>query len=280
MANHHNFFNTDEIHDRTQSQLQHSKELQNELTVANTSLGITLVDFDKSKHIRVKSYLDTVGSGEDQDTASNSPVVCHLDTWGDSIMYSAECTWFSAFNDHDIQSGTASINPCGEYISVGIDFEREYATIPKVVCWLRALHLGMAGDWRIDVTPIDITTKGCKLNFRVWGTTQAHWIEASWIAYSSDRSDVESGEFSTMEQREWTIPQHNHEKKVTFSKNFEHPPVVYLAINRIDETNDGNLRVKAYVQDVTAQGMSVHLDSWGDTVMYTTVGQWIALQHR
>ncbi|CAE6484950.1 unnamed protein product [Rhizoctonia solani] len=277
MANHLNVFNTDEVRDQAQPQLQHVKELPTGVPESNLSLGINYVDYDKSKNICLKSYFSTVES-EGQDNTSGLSTHCHLDAWGDSIMYSAGCTWLPTLNNYDLQSGIKAINPCGEYFAVDVQFDHEYPSNPKVICWLRGFELRMGGDWRIDVEPIDITTKGCKLNFRVWGTTQAPWIEATWIAYPSDHPDIESGLFDTQEQRVWTLLQHTHRKEVTFSKNFEQPPVVYYAISRIDETNEGNLRVKAYVRDVTAQGMSLHLDSWDDTVMYTTVARWIAFR--
>ncbi|CAE6455682.1 hypothetical protein ACGC1H_005797 [Rhizoctonia solani] len=277
MANHQNLFNTDEVRDWAQPQLQHVKEFPTDSPESTFPLGINYVDYDKSKNIRVKSYFDTVESGDQ--VATRFSANCHLDTWGDSIMHSAGCTWLPTLNHHDVQSGVEAIKPCGEYFSVNVEFEHEYASKPDVVCWLRGFELGMAGDWRIDVTPTEISAQGCKLQFRVWGTTQAHWIEATWIAYPSDHPDIESGWFDTQEQRVWTIPQHEHEKKITFSKGFDRPPAVYFAISRIDETNEGNLTAKAYVKDVTADGMSAHLDSWGDSVMYTTVGQWIAFRN-
>ncbi|CAE6440734.1 unnamed protein product [Rhizoctonia solani] len=275
MANHQALFNTNDIRDWTKPQLEHSKAFRNNFPSTNYPLGINFSDYDKSKNIRLKSYFDSVEfNGKDDSFTSK----CHLDAWYDSVMYAAGCTWFPIFNDRDFQSGIASVKPSQEYTTIDVKFENEYASAPKVVCWLRAFDLDKGGDWRIDVTPTDVTTKGCKLKFRVWGTTKAYWIEASWIAHPTDRSHIESGSFDTQEQRDWQKPQHEHQKKVTFSKKFTRPPVVYYAISRIDETNKGNLRVKAYVKDVTAQGMTCHLDSWHDTVMYTTVGQWIAIQ--
>ncbi|CAE6491057.1 unnamed protein product [Rhizoctonia solani] len=275
MANHSALFNTNDVRDWTKPQLQHSKDFTTAYPATNFPLGINCVDYDKSKNIRIKSYVDTVKFQEKDDTFT---MKCHLDAWGDSIMYSTGCTWLAHFNDRAFQSGIADVKPTQEYTTVNVKFNHEYASPPKVVCWLRAFDLDKDGDWRIDVTPVDVGTKGCTLKFRQWGTTKSYWIQASWIAYPADRSDIDSGSFDTQEQRDWQKPQHEHQKKVTFSKKFTRPPVVYFAISRIDETNKGNMRAKSYVKDVTAQGMTVHLDSWHDTVMYTTVGQWIAFQ--
>lgn len=275
MANHSSLFNTMDVRDWTKPQLENSKEFTTAYPANTFPVGINWVDYDRSKNIRLKSFFDNV---KYNDTAQTFGGKCHLDGWGDSIMYSAGCTWLENFHDRAFQNGIIDVKPTQEYTTVDIKFTQEYASTPKVVCWLRTFDLDKDGDWRIDVSATDITTKGCKLKTRVWGTTKAYWIQASWIAFPADRSDIDSGSFDTQEQRPWEKPQHEHQKSVAFSKTFTRPPRVYYAISRIDETNKGNMRAKAYVKDVTAKGMTVHLDSWHDTVMYTTVGQWIAYQ--
>ncbi|CAE6451216.1 unnamed protein product [Rhizoctonia solani] len=259
MANHGALFNSSDVRDWTKPQLENSKEFTNNWPATNFPLGINYVDYDKSNNIRLKAYIDNVKFHEKDNTFTSK---CHLDAWGDSKMYSAGCTWLGHFNDRDFQSGFADVNPKEEYTTVD----------------LTAFDLDKDKDWRIDVSATDITPKGCKLKFRVWGSTKAYWIKASWIAHPDDRSHIESGLFDTQEQRPWEKPQHEHQKKVTFSKKFTRPPRVYCAISRIDETNKGNPRVKTYIKDTTAQGMNLRIDSWNDTVMYTTVAQWIAYQ--
>ncbi|KAH7323409.1 hypothetical protein B0J17DRAFT_528487, partial [Rhizoctonia solani] len=227
--------------------------------------AISRIDETNRGNLRVKAYVKDV-------TAQGMTV--HLDSWDDTDMYTTVAQWIT---DRDFQSGVADVKATQEYTTVNVKFDSEYASTPKVVCWLRAFDLDKDGDFRIDVTPVEVSLKGCQLKFRQWGTTKAYWIQASWIAYPANHCCIDSGSFDTQEQRDWQKPQHEHQKKVTFAKKFERPPVVYYAISRIDEANKGNPRAKSYVKDVTAQGMTAHLDSWNDTVMYTTVGQWIAI---
>ncbi|CAE6455697.1 hypothetical protein ACGC1H_005798 [Rhizoctonia solani] len=276
MANQSALFNTNDVRAWTQPQLENSKEFTTTFPAVNIPLGINYIDYDRTKNIRLKSYFDSVKYDDKGNTFTG---ICHLDAWGDSTMWASGCTWLAHYNDRAFQSGIASVKPTEEYTTVDVKFESEYASTPKVVCWLRAFDLDKDGDWRIDVSATDVTTKGCKLKFRVWGTTKAYLIEASWIAYPADRSDIDSGSFDTQEQRPWDKPQNENQKKVTFTKTFTRPPRVYYAISRIDESNKGGPRVKSTVSDVTTKGMTVHLDSWSDTVMYTTVGQWIAYQY-
>ncbi|KAF8698287.1 Zinc-dependent metalloprotease, partial [Rhizoctonia solani] len=275
MANHSNNFSTKDLEGRPSGQLENSKDFATDHPAAHYPIGLHLIDCFNSNHVRLRSSFDKVKFDGKNNTFQ---ATCHLDSWMDTRMHNSSCTWLPHFNDRNFQSGVGEIKKVAqEYTTIDVKFEHKYASAPKVVTWLCCLDLFKEGDWRVEATAEDITTDGFKLKFRVWGSTKAHWVKASWIAHPSDRSDIESGSFNTMEQRPWDKPQHNHEKKVTFTKKFERAPVVYYAISRIDQTNSSSLRARAYCKDVTPQGMTVCLESWMETVMYSMVGQWIAM---
>lgn len=46
----------------------------------------------------------------------------------------------------------------------------------------------------------------------------------------------------------------------------------------IDYANKLNPHINAHADGATAQGMTLHLDSWPNTAMYSTEGKWIATQ--
>ncbi|KDN46685.1 hypothetical protein RSAG8_04065, partial [Rhizoctonia solani AG-8 WAC10335] len=236
MANHTALFSTNDVRDWNKPQLENSKEFSTAYPATHFPIGINAVDYDKSKNIRIKSYFDSVKYNEKDSFGAK----CHLDGWYDSIMYSAGCTWLEHYHDRAFQSGLGSVKPTQEYTTVDVKFESEYASTPKVVCWLRAFDLDKDSDWRIDVTPTDITTKGCKLKFRVWGSTKAFWIEASWTAFPADRSDIECGSFDTQEQRPWEKPQHEHHKK----PNIFPSPKRKIASSEVEELEEDEPPVK------------------------------------
>ncbi|CUA72091.1 hypothetical protein RSOLAG22IIIB_10064 [Rhizoctonia solani] len=126
---------------------QASARAPHEFTTAypatNFALGINAIDYDKSKNVHIKSYFDTVKYSDKDYTFTAK---CRLDAWGDSIMYSAGCTWLGHFSDRAFQGGIASVKPSQEYTTVDVTFKNEYATVPKVVCWLRAFDLDKGGD--------------------------------------------------------------------------------------------------------------------------------------
>ncbi|ELU35917.1 h-type lectin domain-containing protein [Rhizoctonia solani AG-1 IA] len=185
MANHGALFNTMDVRDWTKPQLENSKEFTNNWPATNFPLGINWLDYDRSSNIRLKSYIDNVKFDEKNLTFSSK---CHLDAWYDSKMYSAGCTWLGHFNDRDFQSGYVDTKPTQEYTTVDVTFKHEYASTPNITCWFTAIDLDKDKDWRIDVSASDVTKKGCKIKFRVWGSTHAYWLKACWIAHPSDPS--------------------------------------------------------------------------------------------
>ncbi|KAG8687712.1 hypothetical protein FRC11_006713 [Ceratobasidium sp. 423] len=275
MANHQNLFNTNDIRDTMKLQSEHSKEFSTPYPATKFPIGINYVDYDKRWNTRIKSHIDNVKFNGKDDTFTAR---CNLNSWSDTVMYATGCTWLPHFNDRDFQSGNHSVNPTQNWTTVDIKFPHKFASMPKVVCWLRGFDVDREGNWCIEVDAENVTTEGCRLVFHRWGNCKAYWMDMSWIAYPVDRSNIDSGSFLTSELRPCDKPQHDNQKKVTFSKKFARPPVVYCALNRIDEQNLRFLRAKCYVTDVTAEGMVVHLDSWADTIMWSTTCQWIAIQ--
>lgn len=140
----------------------------------------------------------------------------------------------------------------------GISFAKSLCLprISKVVVWLNGFDVDNSGDWRSCVASTDITAKGFTLKGGVWGSTELREMGVTWIAYSASHSRIDC-----RWSNDWQKPQHEHSKKVTLSKSFERVPWVFYAVNRVDYANKSNLRLKAYVKDVTTKGMSVHLDS-------------------
>ncbi|KAF7888117.1 uncharacterized protein EAF02_002658 [Botrytis sinoallii] len=64
---------------------------------------------------------------------------------------------------------------------------------------------------------------------------------------------------------------------ISFSKEFESPPIVMLSLTGVDTGNEANSRVQVYASEVTSKGFTVHADSWGNTKLYSCGASWIAL---
>lgn len=276
MSGHNDTFTTDEIRPRDEPVMPNSIMVTTPYPATHFPVGLTQLDYDRDRNIRIGAYFDSIKFIESSQTFS---AWIHLDAWFDSIMYSAGCTWLPISKpDRDFQHGSVAIKP--NQLVQKITFGQEYVSAPKVVVWLKGFDIERNANWHLSVNATYVTTRGFTLKGEVWGGTQlyGHGMKVAWIAYPASRPNIDSGRFHTSELREWRNVRHEHSKTVTFDKGFGRAPRVYFALNRIDFTNNGNLSIKANVEGVTAQGMTLHLDSWGDAEMYSTEGQWIAIQ--
>lgn len=234
--------------------------------------GIRQLDIGCNANIRIRSTLQGI---------TESRADCHITTWADATLYSGI--------DHAI-----ALAPCdlefltGEHMrnlltnpnapaSVRVHFDRPFVTPPKVVVFFNHVDLDQRRNWRLGTTATDIDAKGFTLNIETWGDTILYAAQACWIAYAEDRKYIFSTSVNTMTVRPWNQPQLKHSKRITFdSVEFWKKPAVFVALNSIDVGCRANLRINAYVDGVTRTGLEWHIDSWGDTCLYSAGASIIA----
>lgn len=269
-------FNTQEVRLWNNPQLLNSKDKPLPARDLKFPMGLTWLDIDRKANIRIKGYTDNV---------QPTTVKVHLDSWADTTLYSAGCTWMDiAANDRDFQCGsfaTTDDHPWNQpqaTTSRRINFTQPYAQPPQVVVWLNQLDMDKGHNWRVKAYASDINATGFTIHIDTWADTILYSATTSWIAHPSNRTNIASGSYNVTDVRPWNTPQLNNSKAITFSKQFERTPKVYSAINVMDIGNTGNLRLKMSQTDITNRGMTWHLDSWADTVLYQVGASYIAVQ--
>jgi hypothetical protein len=65
-------------------------------------------------------------------------------------------------------------------------------------------------------------------------------------------------------------------RAVTFARPFRTPPKVVVWLNGLDMHYGQNWRVKVYATDVRHFGFTLHIDSWGDSILYGGGASWVA----
>lgn len=199
---------------------------------------------------------------------------CHITPWGDSVLYSAVADVLAlAPGDLDFLTGEHMhnlwMNP-DDPASVRIDFERPFATPPKVVVFLNCIDLDESHNWRLKTTATDIDAEGFTLNIETWSDTVLRAARAGWIAYPEDREHIFSKSVNTMDVRPWNRPQAKQSSEVKFDAvEFWKKPSVFIALNSIDFACKANLRVNAYVDSVSTTRLVWHIDTWADSVLYS-----------
>ncbi|KAG9076693.1 hypothetical protein FS749_011497 [Ceratobasidium sp. UAMH 11750] len=134
-----NIFNTLEIRPWETPRLLNSKAIVNgPCHGASFPIGLNWLNFGRNGNIRIKAYAqaDPVGG------------TVHLDASGDTILYSAGCTWLNVYkDDRDFQFGTFSTvgkEDSHPSWTSQINFEKPYAVAPKVVVWFQELDFDKA----------------------------------------------------------------------------------------------------------------------------------------
>ncbi|KAF7555207.1 hypothetical protein G7Z17_g2398 [Cylindrodendrum hubeiense] len=272
------FFNTLELRPWNKPEKEASKRQQFSKTYKSPpslAVGLNWLDLSKNFNIRVKAFADNV---------TNSSADFHLDTWSDSIIHSAGCTWFrKPSDDKEFQIG--KFNTLEDHswktpkakTSHQVKFKHPYQKAPKVVVWLNHLDFAKGKDWRIKATATDITATGFKLNLDSWSDTVVYSAGAAWIAYPADRDGLASGTFSTLDVRPASQPKLLTRGIERFPRGtFKRNPKVLIAFNSIDADCHKNLRVKLGASSVSPRGMRWHINSWADSPLKSAGVSYIA----
>jgi hypothetical protein len=85
----------------------------------------------------------------------------------------------------------------------------------------------------------------------------------------------DTGVYSTSEQRNWFPPVARNVKQVTFWPSHSSAPKVAVGLTELDISNATNIRISAYADRITMANMSVHLDTWSDTSLYSAGSTWL-----
>lgn len=271
-------FNTIEVRpwDKPAHQTSSSQSFSRKFnTPPSMAVGLNWLDVANKANLRAKAYVD--------DVKVDSAVV-HIDSWADTTLYSAGCTWFrAAADDPEIQIGQYSTlddhpwnRPQAKTCSQ-IKFKSAYAGTPKVVVWLNQLDTSNGANCRVKATATNVSNSGFTINLDSWADTVLYTATASWIAFPADKPGITGGSYSTNDVRPWNQPQLLNSGRVEFpAGKFQRTPKVLIALDSLDVDRNSNLRVKVAADSVSGDGMNWHIDGWADTVLYSAGASYLA----
>ena len=223
--------------------------------------GLREMDIGNKANIRISSTLQNL---------TKSSADCNIITWGDTTLWSAVAEVFAlAPGDLDFLTGehmrSLWKNP-NSPASVRIDFERPFLTPPKVVVFFNCIDLGNSCNWRLKTTATDIDVDGFTLHIVAYLDTIFHAARVGWIAYPEDREHIFTTSISTEDIGPINQPRLQNRKEISFNSiEFLKTPSVFIALNSLDIDCKANLRVNAYVDNVTTTSLVWHIDSCNET---------------
>lgn len=237
-------------------------------------IGITSLDISQAANIRI-----TASTSE----ATTENFKASLQSWDDTILYSASMTYLEKSSDFDyIQTGVYNTmetspgnNPQLKH-SKRIRFATPFRAPPKVITWLQSLDMDKSENWRIRVSATDIDKKGFTIHADSWADSILYSAGVTWLAYPADQQGVTSGRIDTRDVRPRQKPQHEKSGVKDFDVEFSKTPKVIMALDSLDYDHSRNLRVRLSAPSVNRTGMSWHLDSWWDSIMYSAGASFFA----
>ncbi|KAG8915317.1 hypothetical protein FRC00_005762 [Tulasnella sp. 408] len=265
------YFNTQEVHLWNNPQQQTSKTLnypQTYVAPPRLVVGLNSLDMQSGTNLRVRAY---------DDGADSAKYTAHIDTWADTTLYSGSIDSLIVKPANlDILTGqfsTEEDHPWNEpklQTSRRINFERPFVTPPVVLVFLKSFDTGSGTSTRVRAYTSDVDAKGFTIHIDTWSDTILYSAIAGWVAYPEDKDYIYGGTASTMDVRPWQDAQAQTHKDISFQRvSFWKKPTVFLALNSIDISTEANLRVRAYVDNVTTGGLTWHIDSWADTKLWS-----------
>ncbi|EOD47349.1 uncharacterized protein JDV02_000097 [Neofusicoccum parvum] len=243
--------------------------------VPQLPMGLTSLDIDQKANIRIRAF---------SSDATQEKFKVSLDSWADTVLYSASLTWLERSNSRFdyLQTGTYNTQETRPWNSPQltpskrINFAKPFSSPPKVVTFLQSLDMDHSRNWRIRVYATDVDTNGFTVHADSWGDSILYSAGVTWLAYPADQPGVASGKFNTQDVRPANQPRAENSSTVNFDKAFGKPPKVMMALDSLDYDNSKNLRLRLSQSQVTNTGITWHLQSWWDSVMYSSGAQFFA----
>jgi hypothetical protein len=238
--------------------------------------GLREIDIINDENIRISSTYQNI---------TRSSVDCNIITWADTTLLSAAVDVLAiAPGELDILTGEHMRclwkNPTAP-AAVRIDFERPFQTPPKVAVFLNCIDLEKSRKWSVQASAMDIDENGFILYV---GTdpnldTIFYAARVGWIAYPEDRANIFSTSISTTDVRPASSSELRTRKEISFDSSefrvkpafnkFLRAPSVFIALNSFNIDCHSNLRINAYVDNVTTSGLVWHIDTWDDSTVYS-----------
>jgi len=67
-------------------------------------------------------------------------------------------------------------------------------------------------------------------------------------------------------------------KHIEFGKEFSFVPVVRAGLESLDASNETNLRVQVFAENITTKGFDLRLQTWSDTRLFFVTSNWFAYE--
>lgn len=187
-----------------------------------------------------------------------------------------------SFNTHELRS----CQEVRQNTSKTVNFAKNYATAPGLVVGLTMVDVSRAANVHVNAYHTSLERDSFMINLDSWADTKLFGAACSWLAIAANDTDFQYGSYHTLEDH--TLREHtrtdrrgtgtpvSYAGKITFKRAYLSTPKVVVWLNIFDLGSKANWRVKTFATDVTANGFTIHIDTWSDTELYYAMASWVS----
>ena len=150
-----------------------------------------------------------------------------------------------------------------------VAFPHPFIARPRLPCGFRQLDVNKCANVRVKA-PISYSTDSwADCHISAWSDTRLHGGIAHILALAPADLDFLTGEHMRRSGDPSSV-------RVNFERGFVTPPKVVVFFNYIDLDKNRNWRLHVSASDIDVNGFTIHINTWGDTIMYAVQACWIA----
>lgn len=138
---------------------------------------------------------------------------------------------------------------------------------PTVLPGLNAFDISTV---RIDVQVRSVADNSAQIELFTWGDAAHYSSGCAWLKIPAGERDLQWGTF----RRSGRDVQQSC--RVTFARPYAAPPKVIAWLTAVDTDPSSYCRAVTYPSDVTAEGFTIHLDTWCNTTLVSAAATWLA----
>mmetsp|Transcript_13502 Transcript_13502/g.29635 ORF Transcript_13502/g.29635 Transcript_13502/m.29635 type:complete len:589 (-) Transcript_13502:140-1906(-) len=227
---------------------------------------LAAIDADSPRSKRIDSFADDV-------TCHGFRL--HTRTWADSVTWSVKVSWIATSDHLDVQLGSCVVGGAHN-VRVGaseeqkVIFPRPCACTPDLVVALAMIDAG-GPQLKIWSGGQGVTSKGFALLCGSHEPCQTWSTKVSWVSSLSYAALQLGSEDIILEEEERTTF-----VNVRFSRAFDLPPSVALALGSIDADCASPIRIDTFADTISEEGFRLHLKTWANSTTRRVRVAWYA----
>jgi hypothetical protein len=160
--------------------------------------------------------------------------------------------------------------------SMQVDFEPKYPEPPSIAVGLTEVVLSKDFNVRIKAYADRVTQSGFMIHADSWADTVLYSAGAAWFEVPSTDTEFQVGNFNTLELHPWNEAESQNTQRVIFERSFTEPPKVVVWLQGFDMDKQKNWKIAVHASNITSEGFNIHIDTWGDSTLYSGSASWIA----